>query len=257
VQNDEPSDESEWSQSDCARGGVSGSVLGMTISGWLLVARSLLDGVLVERKGAFKSGAGADEERLKLTAVIGVSNRVTTSGTWSRSNSAIAASNSTPFLPRTSSSAIFLHRLRSFGPTSRTFRLSAVLPLECNGRKAYWGNLRLCSSSATFALECQISFSSGGRFCQVSPMIFDNVLWFVSTSDETCWFLMKDERKRMNAFGGRGMWFSGFFLACPARRGAGDDGSVVGKMVNSTGRSCGEGGSKNVPGVTVGANAIL
>lgn len=210
------------------------------------------------RNGAFESGAGADEDRRKLRAVMGVSKRVTISGTWWRSNSAMAASSSEPFLPSTSSSAIFVQRLRSLGPTSRTLRFSAGLPLLCSGRKAYWGNLRLCSSSATLALVCQIWRSSCGRFCQVRPMILESVLWLVSTSEETCWFLMKEERKRMNALGGRGMWFSGFFFAWPARRAEGDAASAVGgKSMDSCGGSCGDGGSKNVPGVTVGANAMV
>ena len=37
-------------------------------------------------------------------------------------------------------------------------------------------------------------------------MILESVLWLVSTSEVTCWLLMKDERKRMNALGGRGMY---------------------------------------------------
>jgi hypothetical protein len=36
-------------------------------------------------------------------------------------------------------------------------------------------------------------------------MIFDSVLWLVSTPVETCWFLMKDDRNKMKALGGRGM----------------------------------------------------
>ncbi len=183
---------------------------------------------------------------------------MTTSGTWWRSNSWIAASSSVPFLPSMSSCAIFAQRLRSFGSTSLTFRFSVVgpFPLVCKGRNAYWGNLRLCSSSAALALACQTCRSSLGRFCQVSPMILDSVLWLVSTSEETCWFLMKDERKRMKAFGGRGMWFSGFFFACAARRVVAS--ALAGKSSASPERSAGGlGGSVNVPGVRVGANAKL
>src|ERR1700731_315467 len=36
-------------------------------------------------------------------------------------------------------------------------------------------------------------------------MILERVEWLVSTAVETCWLRMKDERKRMNALGGRGM----------------------------------------------------
>ena len=90
----------------------------------------------------------------------------------------------------------------------------------------------------------------------MSPMILDSVEWLVSTSEETCWFLMKDERKRMKAFGGRGMWFSGFFLACAARRVVASP--LAGKRSVSPGESAdGLGGSLNVPGVTFGANAKL
>lgn len=77
----------------------------------------------------------------------------------------------------------------------------------------------------------------------MSPMILDRVLWFVSTSEETCWFLMNEDRKRMNAFGGRGMWFSGFFLACPLRRLGEGGSSVGGKSMPAQGGSSGDGGS--------------
>ena len=158
-----------------------------------------------------------------------------------------------------SSCAIFSQRFRSLGSTSLTFRFSVgPFPFVCKGRNAYWGNLRLCSSSAALALACQTSRSSWGRFCQVSPMILDSVLWLVSTSDETCWFLMKDERKRMNAFGGRGIWFSGFFFACAARRVPALLSALAGKRRDSADESeDGLGGSLNVPGVTFGANAML
>lgn len=257
VQND-PSD-SDASYSDCGARTCSGEGVDVT-SGWLLIARGLLEVASAERNGGFEcsvSGAGADDDRLKLRAVMGASNRVTISGTWWRSNSAMAASSSAPFLPSTSSSAIFSQRLRSLGPTSRTLRFSVALPFAWHGRKAYWGNLRLCSSSAILALECQIWRSSCGRFCQVSPMILESVLWFVSTSDETCWFLMNEERKRMNAFGGRGMWFSGFFFAWPTRReGEGKSVAGGGKSIPSAGGSCGDGGSRYVSGVTAVANAM-
>jgi len=92
-------------------------------------------------------------------------------------------------------------------------------------------------------------------FCQVSPMIFDSVLWFVSTSVDTCRDLMKDERKRMKALGGRGMWSSALFFPCPGFRDAvpsvADGKSEGGDSVLST-----RGSSVNVPGVTAGAKAI-
>ena len=87
-------------------------------------------------------------------------------------------------------------------------------------------------------------------------MILDSVLWLVSTPEETCWFLMKEERKRMKAFGGRGIWFSGFFFACAARRVAVPP-SLAGKRSDSALDSVGLGGSLNLPGVTFGGNAIV
>ena len=92
----------------------------------------------------------------------------------------------------------------------------------------------------------------------MSPMILDSVEWLVSTSEETCWFLMKDERKRMKAFGGRGMWFSGFFFAWAARRVAGAPSGLAGKRRDSAEESeAGLGGSLKVRGVTFGAKAML
>ena len=74
--------------------------------------------------------------------------------------------------------------------------------------------------------------------------------------------MMNEERKRMNAFGGRGMWFSGRFLACAARR-APPCWAPSGLLLSGKRRgesaaakeSAGLGGSLKVPGVTVGANA--
>ena len=60
----------------------------------------------------------------------------------------------------------------------------------------------------------------------------------------------------MKAFGGRGIWFSGFFFAWAARRGAPPP-SVAGKRSEPEAESVGLGGSLNVPGVTFGANAKL
>jgi hypothetical protein len=44
------------------------------------------------------------------------------------------------------------------------------------------------------------------------PMILLKVEWLVSMVVETCCALMNEERKRMKALGGRGMWFSGRFF---------------------------------------------
>ena len=193
------------------------------------------------------SGMGADDERRYVRAVMGASKRVTISGTWCLSNSCIAASSSWPFFPSTKSWAILVHRFMSFGSTSRTFRFSDAAPfaLVCTGLKAYLGNLRLCSSSASLAFECQNWRSSSGRFCHVRPIILDRVEWFVSTSVDTCWLLMKEDLKSIKALGGRGMWFSGFFLVWAWRRG-GKLSSGGGKRINS-----GEGGSTSGGGESV------
>lgn len=86
-------------------------------------------------------------------------------------------------------------------------------------------------------------------------MIFDSVLWFVSTSVETCRLLMKDERKRMKAFGGRGMWSSAFFFPCPGLRGAVPS-RFEGKREDVVSVLSTKDSSVNVPGVTAGAKAI-
>jgi len=61
----------------------------------------------------------------------------------------------------------------------------------------------------------------------------------------------------MKAFGGRGIWFSGFFLLWPGRRGRGQS-SGGGKMTDSQegASTMGGMGSLKVTGVTFGANAI-
>ena len=87
-------------------------------------------------------------------------------------------------------------------------------------------------------------------------MILERVLWLPSIWPGMCWARMKEERKRMKAFGGRGIWFSGFFFACAARRVAVPP-SLAGKRSDSALDSVGLGGSLNVPGVTFGANAML
>lgn len=87
-------------------------------------------------------------------------------------------------------------------------------------------------------------------------MILDRVLWFVSTSVETCWLLMKDDRKRIKALGGRGMWSSPRFLLCVGRRAEPsepDDGNRMGSKLDWAR----EGGSLKVTGVTLGAKAML
>lgn len=131
------------------------------------------------------SRTGADDERRYARAVIGASKRVMICGTWCLSNSAMASLSSPPFFPSTRSSAIRAQRFMSLGPTSRTFRLLSALPLECKGRNAYSGYLRLCSSCAIFALACHFWRSSCGNLAHVRPTIFDKVLWLVSTSDVT------------------------------------------------------------------------
>ena len=45
------------------------------------------------------------------------------------------------------------------------------------------------------------------------PIILERVLWFPSMLPGTLSDLMKDERKRMNALGGRGMWPTSRFFA--------------------------------------------
>ena len=47
-----------------------------------------------------------------------------------------------------------------------------------------------------------------------APIILERVLWFPSMLPGTLSDLMKDERKRMNALGGRGMWPTSRFFAC-------------------------------------------
>ena len=86
-------------------------------------------------------------------------------------------------------------------------------------------------------------------------MILDSVLWLVSTSVETCRLLMKEERKRMNAFGGRGMWSSAFFFPCPGFRGVVPSG-VDGNSDGGESKPSTKDSSVNVPGVTAGAKAI-
>src|SRR5712671_1404488 len=115
---------------------------GRDMVGWELVAlRRWDEGLESARRNAGAdgsvSGAGSDNERRKERAVMGVSKRVTTVGTWLLSNSSTAAWRSAPFLPSTSSWAIFAQRFMSFGPTSRTLRFSVVpLTLTCEGRNA-------------------------------------------------------------------------------------------------------------------------
>jgi hypothetical protein len=88
-------------------------------------------------------------------------------------------------------------------------------------------------------------------------MILESVLWFVSTSVETCRLLMNEERKRMNAFGGRGMWSSAFFFPCPGFFGPAPPSEFEGKSDDAgSALSIGDGSSVNVTGVTAGAKAI-
>ena len=48
-------------------------------------------------------------------------------------------------------------------------------------------------------------------------MIFESALWLPSILPGMCCARMKDERKRMNAFGGRGMYDASRFFACEPR----------------------------------------
>ena len=67
------------------------------------------------------------------------------------------------------------------------------------------------------------------------PMILDNVLWLPSTFPGTRWDRMKDDRKRMKAFGGLGMYDgsrAGFFerafaVAANATVDLDDSGNVI------------------------------
>jgi hypothetical protein len=49
-------------------------------------------------------------------------------------------------------------------------------------------------------------------------MIAERVLWFVSTLVDTRWLFMNEERKRMKALGGRGMWLFDLFCVWTDRR---------------------------------------
>jgi hypothetical protein len=130
------------------------------------------------------SGMGADDALRKVHSVMGASKRVTISGTWCLSNSAISLSSSLPFIPCTSNSAIFAHRFKSFGSTSRTFRFEPVppFPFACCGLKAYFGNLRRWASCSSFAFACHFWRSISGMLFHAIPMIFERVEWLVSTS---------------------------------------------------------------------------
>jgi hypothetical protein len=66
---------------------------------------------------------------------------------------------------------------------------------------------------------------------------------------------MKEERKRMKALGGRGMWSSAFFFPCPGFLGPAPS-AVEGKSEGADSALSTEGSSVNVPGVTAGAKAI-
>lgn len=150
--------------------GIEEAYTGEECSGCELTARSLFAGGTETRNGELgRSSAGADDDRRKWRAVTGASKRVTTSGTWLRSNSLTASSSSAPFFPLTSNSAIFSQRFVSFGPTSRTFRFFVgygVCSFD-SGLKEYPGYLALCSSSIALAFSNQICFSAGGSMPQV------------------------------------------------------------------------------------------
>jgi len=87
-------------------------------------------------------------------------------------------------------------------------------------------------------------------------MILESVLWFVSTSEVTCWLLMNEERKRMKALGGRGMYPEpflprglGFSLAKASSSG--------GKIYAVAGWRGGGVSSVKVVGVTLGVNSMF
>jgi hypothetical protein len=87
-------------------------------------------------------------------------------------------------------------------------------------------------------------------------MIFESVLWFVSTSVETCRLLMNEERNRIKALGGRGMWSSAFFFPCPGFLGPAPSRLVGKRDGEASALPKEESSSVNVPGVTAGAKAI-
>lgn len=66
---------------------------------------------------------------------------------------------------------------------------------------------------------------------------------------------MKEERKRMNALGGRGMWSSAFFFPCPGFLGP-EPSRFDGKSDGGGSALSIDGSSVNVHGVTAGAKAI-
>jgi len=58
-------------------------------------------------------------------------------------------------------------------------------------------------------------------------MIFDRFEWFPSTLPVTCWERMKEERKRMKALGGRGMYDASRRLLCEGWGGEVGSGSSI------------------------------
>lgn len=170
---------------------------------------------------------------------MGCSKRgVMTAGARVASKCFTASSRLCPFRPFATSAAMCSHRASSRGPHSRCLRfggtvvvVAAVAPVVDDGgalpslaratspltptaltalslfagRNEYAGKRRLCSARARFAFACQIWRSSKLRLCHTMPTILDSVPWLPSMLDDTCCDLMNDERKRMNAFGGRGM----------------------------------------------------
>lgn len=166
---------------------------------------------------------------------MGCSKRgVMTAGARVASKCFTASSRLCPFRPFATSAAICSHRASSRGPHSRCLRFAGTVVVVAavpvvdvdggalarissppvtaltalslfDGRNEYSGKRRLCSAKARFAFACQIWRSSKLRLCHTMPTILDSVPWLPSMLDDTCCDLMKDERKRMNALGGRGM----------------------------------------------------
>jgi hypothetical protein len=91
------------------------------------------------------------------------------------------------------------------------------------GRNAYVGKRSRCFSRSSFALACQSAFSGAGSADQVRPAMVESEACEGSTCAGTAPARMKDERKRMKAFGGRGICAAG---AGAGPAGEGEAGSV-------------------------------
>ena len=67
------------------------------------------------------------------------------------------------------------------------------------------------------------------------PMILDKLLWFPSILSGICWALMKEDRKRMKALGGRGMCVESLRLSLAFVRVGPRAGELGGDMMNIVG----------------------